>query len=93
MTVYRTESGTFWPGLKSITTLLVWPTVAYNAPMSKPHYLIRKVDKQGEDVAVDAVKFDALLNRMVSVDPLTYKELQKKPKIRKDGKRKQNKRS
>jgi hypothetical protein len=51
-------------------------------------YVIRKVDKQGEDVIVDAAKFDALLNRMVNVDPLTYKELQKKPKLRKDGKRK-----
>jgi hypothetical protein len=56
-------------------------------------YLIRKVDKQGEDITVDAGKFDALLNRMVNVDPLTYKELQKKPKLRKDGKRKRNRRS
>lgn len=56
--------------------------------MPKPAYLIRKVDNQGEDVTVDVEKFDALLNRMVTVDPLTYKELQKKPKLRKDGKRK-----
>jgi len=39
--------------------------------MPKPTYLVRKVDEQGEDVVVDAAKFDALLNHMANADPLS----------------------
>ena len=55
-----------------------------------PRYALYKVDDAGEDVTVDGEKFDSLLDKMLSADPLTYKNLQNEPKLRKDGKRKRS---
>jgi hypothetical protein len=52
---------------------------------SKGKYLIPKVSEQGEDVTVDANKFDALLWAMLSRKPGTFKEVVARPKFRKDG--------
>ena len=41
-------------------------------------------------IVVDKAKFDALLGKMINADPLTYKEVVAKPKLRKDGKRKRS---
>lgn len=41
-------------------------------------------------IVVDKAKFDALLGKMINADPLPYKDLVAKPKLRKDGKRKRS---
>ena len=38
-----------------------------------------------KSIVVDKTKFDALLEKMISSDPLPYRELVSKPKLRKDG--------
>jgi hypothetical protein len=45
-----------------------------------------------KSIVVDKTKFDALLEKMISSDPLPYRELVSKPKLRKDGKRKRSSR-
>lgn len=42
------------------------------------------------DILVDEKKFNALLGKMIQTDPLRYKELTSKPKLRKDSGRKQS---
>lgn len=50
--------------------------------MSKQKYLVRKVAEQGEDVVVDAKKFDGLLGALIKSKPIQQKEVRvgKKPK-------------
>ena len=43
-----------------------------------------------DDIVVDEKKFNALLGKMIQTDPLRYKELTSKPKLRKDGGRKRS---
>jgi hypothetical protein len=45
-----------------------------------------------KSIVVDKTKFDALLEKMISSDPLPYRELVSKPKLRKDGKTKRSSR-
>jgi hypothetical protein len=37
-------------------------------------------------IVVNKAKFDALLGKMINTDPLPYREVIAKPKLRKDGK-------
>ena len=39
---------------------------------------------------VNKAKFDALLGKMINTDPLPYREVISKPKLRKDGKPKRS---
>jgi hypothetical protein len=41
-------------------------------------------------IVVDKAKFDALLGKMINADPLPYKEVIAKPKLRTDGKPKRS---
>jgi hypothetical protein len=41
-------------------------------------------------IVVDKAKFDSLLGKMINADPLPYKEVVAKPKLRKDGKPKRS---
>jgi hypothetical protein len=43
-------------------------------------------------IMVGKAKFDALLGKMINADPLPYKEVVAKPKLRKDGKPKRSSR-
>lgn len=43
-----------------------------------------------DDIEVDKSKFDALLGKLLEEKPLTYEELLKEPKLRKDGKPKKS---
>lgn len=41
-------------------------------------------------IVVNKAKFDALLGKMINTDPLPYREVISKPKLRKDGKPKRS---
>jgi hypothetical protein len=43
-----------------------------------------------DDIVVDETKFNRLLRKMVETEPLHYKEVLEKPKLRKDGGRKRS---
>jgi hypothetical protein len=41
-------------------------------------------------IVVNKAKFDGLLKKMINADPLPYRELVSRPKLRKDGKPKRS---
>lgn len=43
-------------------------------------------------IVVNKAKFDGLLRKMIDADPLPYRELVSRPKLRKDGKPKRSSR-
>jgi hypothetical protein len=45
----------------------------------KRKYLIKKIADEGEDVAVDAKKFDGLLGKLLSAPPLPLEKLREEP--------------
>jgi hypothetical protein len=45
----------------------------------KRKYLIKKVADEGEDVTVDARKFDGLLDSLLNAPPLPLKKLREEP--------------
>jgi len=47
---------------------------------TKPQkYLVKKVADEGEDVTVDAKKFDGLLDKLLSAPPLPLEKLRDEP--------------
>ena len=46
---------------------------------SKRKYVVKKVADEGEDVTVDAKKFDGLLSRLLSAPPLPLEKLREEP--------------
>jgi hypothetical protein len=52
---------------------------------SKRKYLIKKVSDGGEDTAVDAKRFDAMLKALVGSGPIPQKAVQKKAARRNKG--------
>ena len=45
----------------------------------KPKYLVKKVSDEGEDVTVDAEKFDSLVTRLLAAKPLPRSKLGEEP--------------
>ena len=45
----------------------------------KRKYLIKKVADEGEDLTVDAKKFDGLLGRLLNAPPLPLEKLREEP--------------
>jgi hypothetical protein len=43
-----------------------------------------------DDIVVDEKKFNRLLGKLLQAKPMSYEELTKKPKLRKDGERKRS---
>ncbi|MGA2876517.1 MAG: hypothetical protein ABSE82_13385 [Nitrososphaerales archaeon] len=43
-----------------------------------------------DDIVVDEAKFNRLLKKMIETEPIHYKEVLEKPKLRRDGKPKQS---
>jgi len=46
---------------------------------SKRKYLVKKVADEGEDIAVDAKRFDGLLSKLLSAPPLPLEKLRGEP--------------
>ncbi len=53
--------------------------------VSKSKYLIKKVSDAGEDTAVDAQKFDAMLKALLRSGPIPQKAVRKKTARRNKG--------
>ena len=59
----------------------------------KDKYLVKKVVDGAEDVVVNADMFDAVLERMLTSKPKTFREVVVGPKFRKDGRVKRSKKA